>query len=768
MTQNNSNLTLFQVAFQQLEEKIQALAEEKEKMRQELLQERRERRKLEQEIIAKAVLSEMKNRELDAEKEKTLKIKHELELERNLKQEGAILLQQEQQAKASLMEQIQMERAKVQQFQEVEHREKQKVQQELEYQRLQTQEVTLRLQQAKEDVKAGIRQEQEIKEAIQTNLKEEQHRLVELTTKYLELEQEKEAIAKSSQSDKEQLTSALSQLSGKMDKMTEKMLVLRGDLKKKTEQTEHFEKVATDLQKCSDQQEHEKKEQMQHIAAIKEQLEQEVLLKQELEIKVQEKTAPRNYKKLAPVVDYEQQELVPEEVGSQLEQDAVLRSEFEVNGEQVEQVASGKQDMEGMTEQLKTSDENENKMSLEIQKIRDVQEQRVVKRQEVQDREKELETGRVLIKEGLNEQQETRTTGTKQNEGKKTDDENIHQVADISPYYTYKVKITVELVGNIRQIKKNSFQGRVLNCILSDGSGQIKLSAFSREGESNVEEMQEQLKEGSVYILSGAKVKVVSDTKYNRTGHMFEMVWTNKTKVELLPGEEIHLPYNVQPLSQVAVSQEGCLLDVIGVVKEVKPCTTTPSRSKNKLYHLCEVVLEDSSGTAVLNLWESKAIELPDINGKVLAVRRGQVQEHEGKRSLSIMFTGSYEVEPALVAGVLELVKQYQGSLSEQQPLNIVEGGKDGDKDGKEQEQRGGRKRKLTGNTELEGDREEEEGRMIAKMPALSSKEGKAQRLVGQTSDNKFSEKGRPGIGRRASSTVRHLCTVLLYNHKVF
>ena len=61
------------------------------------------------------------------------------------------------------------------------------------------------------------------------------------------------------------------------------------------------------------------------------------------------------------------------------------------------------------------------------------------------------------------------------------------------------------------------------------------------------------------------------------------------------------------------------------------------------------------------------------------------------------MFSESFEVEPASVVGVLELVQQYQGTLPEQQPLNIMEGGKDGDKDGKEQESRGGRKQKLTG-----------------------------------------------------------------------
>ena len=302
-------------------------------------------------------------------------------------------------------------------------------------------------------------------------------------------------------------------------------------------------------------------------------------------------------------------------------------------------------------------------------------------------------------------------------------------MADLSPYSTFKVKIKVELVGNVKQIEKKTYQGRVLNCILSDGSGQIKLSAFSREGESNVEEMQEQLKEGSVYLVSGSKVKLVNETKYNRTGHMFEMIWTNKTKVEPLPGEKMHLPYNVQPLSKVAVSKEGCILDVIGVVKEVKPCTTTPSRCKVKLYHLSEVVLEDSSGTAVLNLWESKATDLPDIYGKVLAVRRGQVQEHEGKKSLSIMFTGSYEVEPASVGGVLQLVKQYQGSLPELQMFE--EGGKGGDKDGKERESRRGRKRKVPGETELEGGRNREEGEVevTAKIPKLQIQERIKQAL---------------------------------------
>ena len=239
--------------------------------------------------------------------------------------------------------------------------------------------------------------------------------------------------------------------------------------------------------------------------------------------------------------------------------------------------------------------------------------------------------------------------------------EQIRDVADITPFSKYTVKVKVERQGRIRRVNKSSFCGKVLECTLADTSSQVKMSAYSREGEGNVEQMQQQLREGCVYYVSGATVKPVRDDMFNKTGHFYELVWDQFTKVEgPLEGEEINLPYKLQALSKVDGSDVGCLLDVVAFVREVGPCTVVPSILKNKQFMMRKVLIEDSSGTAVLDLWDDTAMQFSVPCGKVLAVRRGQVQQHDGKKSLSIKFTGSIEVEPTSVSMVSELVSWEQ------------------------------------------------------------------------------------------------------------
>ena len=81
----------------------------------------------------------------------------------------------------------------------------------------------------------------------------------------------------------------------------------------------------------------------------------------------------------------------------------------------------------------------------------------------------------------------------------------------------------------VRNINTRNFSGRVLDCVLTDQSGQIKLTAWEREGQKDVSVMQEQLQDGSTYLVSGAQVKPVGNAKYNKgssEGHV-------KTKEEL-------------------------------------------------------------------------------------------------------------------------------------------------------------------------------------------------------------------------------------------
>ena len=232
-----------------------------------------------------------------------------------------------------------------------------------------------------------------------------------------------------------------------------------------------------------------------------------------------------------------------------------------------------------------------------------------------------------------------------------------HPVASITPFSNkFTLKVRVEQMGSPRRLNTRNFSGSVLDCVLTDASGQIKLTAWSKDGQDDVTKMEAALKEGGTYLVSGGKVKMVQNTAYNSTGHQYDLTWNQFTRVEgPLAGETVQLNYKFVPLAQVAKLDEGAVVDVIGWVQDQGSASTFESRKSGREVTKREVVLADTTGTLVLTLWAEKAKEFKSA-GKVIAVRGAKVQEFQGVKNIQTSFGGSYEVEPK-VEGLAELVE---------------------------------------------------------------------------------------------------------------
>ena len=231
-----------------------------------------------------------------------------------------------------------------------------------------------------------------------------------------------------------------------------------------------------------------------------------------------------------------------------------------------------------------------------------------------------------------------------------------HPVASITPYSNkFTLKVRVEQMGSPRRLNTRNFSGSVLDCVLTDATGQIKLTAWSKDGQDDVAKMEAALKEGGTYLVSGGKVKMVQNTAYNSTGHQYDLTWNQFTRVEgPLAGEAVQLNYNFVPLARVVELDEGAVVDVMGWVQDQGSASTFESRKSGKEVTKREVVLADTTGTLVLTLWAEKAKEF-NSGGKVIAVRGAKVQEFQGVKNIQTSFGGSYEVEPN-VEGLAELV----------------------------------------------------------------------------------------------------------------
>ena len=88
-----------------------------------------------------------------------------------------------------------------------------------------------------------------------------------------------------------------------------------------------------------------------------------------------------------------------------------------------------------------------------------------------------------------------------------------HPVASITPYSNkFTLKVRVEQMGSPRRLNTRNFSGLVLDCVLTDATGQIKLTAWSKDGQDDVTKMEAALKEGGTYLVSGGRGKMVQNT----------------------------------------------------------------------------------------------------------------------------------------------------------------------------------------------------------------------------------------------------------------
>ena len=226
--------------------------------------------------------------------------------------------------------------------------------------------------------------------------------------------------------------------------------------------------------------------------------------------------------------------------------------------------------------------------------------------------------------------------------------DSTHEVASINPYRgKIKMKVMVERKSSVRQINTRTCNGRVQDCVLTDASGSIKMTAW----DENVAEL-DKLVQGKTYMIesSGNKSKPVRDSRYNSTKHLFEMTWVKETKVEgPITLDPVQVPYKFVKISEVTNLPADTVVDVLAWVRQVQHVENLRGRDGRDLRKREVWLVDDSAGGSriALTLWNDQAETFTEAE-KVIALRRCVVKEFNGRRNLSIgSSSASYEMSPS-------------------------------------------------------------------------------------------------------------------------
>ena len=241
-------------------------------------------------------------------------------------------------------------------------------------------------------------------------------------------------------------------------------------------------------------------------------------------------------------------------------------------------------------------------------------------------------------------------------------------IASLSPYNNrWIIRARCTSKQDIRVFTNARGQGKVFSLTLMDASGEIRATAFN----DAVTQFFPLFEVGRVYSITKGQVKIAkrgfgtfSSTSATSTvnANPYDLTLEKDTIIKPLSGiEAASVPtptYSIVPIAKLAEYPKDAIVDVIGIVIDVNPCTTIIAKATGKQLTRRDLVLIDASNATIrVTLWGKQAEEAdgPDWQSEpVLAIKGAKVSEWSG-RTLSLISTSQLLLQPTDIEEALTL-----------------------------------------------------------------------------------------------------------------
>ncbi|XP_052142453.1 replication protein A 70 kDa DNA-binding subunit A [Oryza glaberrima] len=215
----------------------------------------------------------------------------------------------------------------------------------------------------------------------------------------------------------------------------------------------------------------------------------------------------------------------------------------------------------------------------------------------------------------------------------------IIPISALNPYQgRWAIKARVTAKGDIRRYHNAKGDGKVFSFDLLDSDGgEIRVTCFN----ALLDRFYEVVEVGKVYVVSRGNLRP-AQKNYNHLNNEWEILLENGSTVDLCPDEDSSIPtqrFDFRPINEIEDAQNNAILDIIGVVTSVNPCTTI-QRKNGMETQKRTMNLKDMSGRSVeVTMWgdfcnrEGSQLQGMVERGifPVLAVKAGKVSDFSGK-----------------------------------------------------------------------------------------------------------------------------------------
>ncbi|KAK9458245.1 hypothetical protein V1511DRAFT_492120 [Dipodascopsis uninucleata] len=253
---------------------------------------------------------------------------------------------------------------------------------------------------------------------------------------------------------------------------------------------------------------------------------------------------------------------------------------------------------------------------------------------------------------------------------------NLYTIEGLSPYQNkWTIKARVTFKSEVKHYHNQRGEGKLFSVTFVDETGEIRATGFN----DTVDRFYDVLREGEVYYISKCRV-TIAKKQFSNVHNEYELMFERDTEIQhctdiaatsTLPMLRFEFVDSLGKLNDV---QKDAIIDVIGIIKEVRETQQITAKSSGRPYDKRDVVLVDQSNLqVVLSLWGKPAVEFSGQPQDVIAVKGAKVSEFNGK-SLSTLMSSTVTLNPDIneahkLQGWYESAGQYN-SFSSMQALN--------------------------------------------------------------------------------------------------
>lgn len=222
---------------------------------------------------------------------------------------------------------------------------------------------------------------------------------------------------------------------------------------------------------------------------------------------------------------------------------------------------------------------------------------------------------------------------------------NIHPIEAITPYaHRWTIKARVTHKGDIKTWHNKNGEGKLFSVTFMDDSGEIRATGFN----DAVDSWYDILEKDQVYYVSNPCRVQLAKKQFSNVNHDYELTFERDTQIEKSEDTEgvPTVQFNFQPLEKLQSIDKDNSVDVIGVLQDVGEVSEIVSKTTSKPYSKRELTLVDDTGYSVrLTVW-GKTAQTFEVPAESVVAFKGCKVSDFGGRSLSLLSSGSMNVDP--------------------------------------------------------------------------------------------------------------------------